>query len=454
MKQPALTILLLLFGLPRCSAGDVPPNWMKPVQFESIGDQPEMLISVPLDTPVYSRAQLNLADLRILDAQGNEVSYLRTKRSDTRTKMIEHRWMAEVPSLEPAEDELTIEFELNEDDPFPDRLEIVTPLRNFEQRVRVYGVGDNNERLLADDVIFDYSRYMDVRRTEISLTEHRFRRFRVVIEDPTSGQESQLLQLTKNLQGETETSREERLSVERRPFRIERIQLVSTVEKHVPDSLLIREWDNQITRIQEDEEKGETLVEFETRRQPLTQLTLVTGSRNFSRKVSLQVPETKVGKIDWHSIGRGKLSRFEFGEILEENLTLKFPEARHDTYRLVVENRDSAPLEVDGLTTAGPQDQLLFLASPGVQYELHYGADIDKQPDYDTAAIRHLLSEGVDPTVAELGDEVALTEEPGRKAWTFQRFINNRYLLGGLIVLAAIILGVSLYQAGKKVSQE
>jgi hypothetical protein len=56
--------------------------------------------------------------------------------------------------------------------------------------------------------------------------------------------------------------------------------------------------------------------------------------------------------------------------------------------------------------------------------------------------------------VAELGDEVALTEEPGRKAWTFQRFINNRYLLGGLIVLAAIILGVSLYQAGKKVSQE
>jgi len=454
MKQFALTVFVLLSGLTRCPAGDIAPNWMKPIQFEPQGTQEEMLIAVPLDTPVYSRSQRNLADLRILDAEGKEVSYLKTQRSDTKTRTIEHRWTANDPKLSPSVDQLTIEFELKQKDPVPTRLEIVTPLKNFEQRVRVYGLGGDNERLLADDVVFDYSRFMDVRRTEVSLTENQFRRFRVIVDNPTSEQESQLLQLTRNLQGGAETSEEQRFTVERRPFRIERLELVSTTETHVPDLLLIREWDNKLTQTQEDEKKRQTLVEFETRRQPLTQLTLVTGSRNFSRKVSLEIPETKLGRTDWHSIAQGTLSRFEFGDILEEKLTLNFSESRHESYRLVIENRDSAPIEIDGLQTAGSQDQLLFLAGSGVGYQLHYGADIDEPPDYDTAAIRHLMTEGIEPIVAELGDEVALAEEPGRRAWTFQRLINNRYLLGGLIVLAAIVLGVSLYQAGKKVSQE
>lgn len=452
MKQFVLTAVLLISGLARCPAGEeVPPNWMKPIQFEAETEQAEMLISVPLDGEVYSRAQQNLADLRILDPDRDTVSYLKTPISDTRARTIEHRWNIDSPTLTPTDEELTIEFELEKNDPLPERLEIVTPLKNFEQRVRVFGVDDNNERLLADEVIFDYTRYMDVRRTGLDLLEHQFRRFRVTIDNPTSEQESQLLQLTRKLQGASETSREQRFSVERRPFRIERLQLVSTLEKHVPDALLVHEWDNSITQTREDEEQSQTLIEFETRQQPLSRITLVTDSRNFSRKVTLEIPKEKPGKTSWKPIAHGTLSRFEFGEILEEHLTLKIPESRNKTYRLVIENRDSTPLNIEELKTVGPQDQLLFLASPGTQYELHYGADGSEQPDYDTAAIQHLLSEGIEPIAAELGEAVALTEKPGQKVWTLQRIINNHFLLGSLIAIAAMVLALSLYRAVKKI---
>ncbi len=262
------------------------------------------------------------------------------------------------------------------------------------------------------------------------------------------------MSLTRNLQGDAETMRQQQFTIERRPFRIERLQLISTTEEHVPESLLVHDWDSKITQIQEDEDTHRTLVEFETRQQPLTQLTLATGSRNFSRKVVLEFPEEKLGKIDWKPIAEGVLSRFEFGDLQEEKLTLTCPESRRQTYRLVIENRDSPPLEVSGLQTAGPQDELIFLADPGAKYELHYGADVDASPDYDTAAIRHLLTKGVVPTAAELGEEVALSDGAGRKSWTFQRIINNRILLGSLIALAAIALTASLYQAGRKIGRE
>ena len=53
--------------------------------------------------------------------------------------------------------------------------------------------------------------------------------------------------------------------------------------------------------------------------------------------------------------------------------------------------------------------------------------------------------------MAKLGDEVALSDESGGKAWDFARLINNRYVLGVLILLVAAVLVVSLYQAGKRV---
>ncbi|MBD3673821.1 MAG: DUF3999 family protein [Planctomycetaceae bacterium] len=444
---------LMVFILVQSVSAALPPSWKKEIQFDLEREERDVLTAVSLDAEVYRKSQNNFADLRILNAEGDDVSYKLIEESDTRRQTQEQRWSPQEVSLSPSDEQLEIGFTLKEDDPAPTQLKIVTPLQNFEQRIRVYGVGKANERLLADDAIFDYTRYMDIRRTEVSFPETEFRRFRVVIDNPTSKQESRLKQLTRQLHGDDETGRQERIIIERRPFRIDRLQLVSTVERYVPDQRLVTDWNLTIKQQENDDETGLTLIEFETRRQPLTQITLKTDSRNFSRRVRIERPNQKTGRTTWETLAEGQVSQFSFGDYEQADFTLKFPETRQRKLRLVIENRDSSPLNVRGLAAAGHRHQLLFLAHGDQSYELHYGSHAETPPNYDTAAIDLMQSQGVNPFIAELGPEIQLSEDAGAEPGRFKKIINNPIVLGSIIFVITLLLGWSLYQATRKLNE-
>jgi hypothetical protein len=208
----------------------------------------------------------------------------------------------------------------------------------------------------------------------------------------------------------------------------------------------------EVTKNEVDEEEQETHIEFRSDRQPLTRLALETPGQNFSRDVSLEVPEVKNGTVVWEQIAQQTLYQFSFADQMEEQLVLEFPESQHRNYRLRIVNRDSAPLVVDGLSASGPRHQLLFLADAGEQYELYYGDHVEAAPNYDTAALERMLTEKISPKEAELGPEFELSVAPLERLWDTKRLLNNRWLLGSVIGILALLLGVSLYQAGKKVN--
>ena len=446
-------ITLLTFAcLVQSASAALPPSWKKDINLDLEKEDRDVLVTVSLDEEVYDKTPDNFANLRILNAQGNDVSYRLITESDTRKQTQKHRWSPQNISLSPSDEQLEIEFSLKTGAPSPSQLEIITPLRNFEQRVRIYGMG-NNERLLADDAIFDYSRYMDVRRTDVSFPETEFRRFRIVIDNPTSEQESRLLQLTRQLRGNDETGRQERFTVERRPFRIDRLQLVSTVERNVPEHQLVTDWAINITQNTEDEKLGQTHIEFEKQRQPLTQITLQTDSQNFSRRAWIETARKRSGKITWDRMAKGHFSHFSFGDYEKIDDTLKFPETRAEMLRLVIENEDSPPLKVKGISAAGHRHQLLFLARGDETYEFHYGSPAENPPNYDTAAIELMQAQGINPIVADLGPEIQLTEDAGKQSKGLKAIINNPVILGAIILVIALVLGWSLYQASRKVSE-
>src|SRR5262249_26261559 len=122
--------------------------------------------------------------------------------------------------------EITVERDEDDKHPRPNGLSLITPLRNFEQRVRVYTSDDGKDWQPAGDeaVIFDYSRYMDVRSDSVPFPETARRHFRIVVDDVTAEQQSQLVALTRRLQGADETERTEQVVVDRRPFRIDRVE--------------------------------------------------------------------------------------------------------------------------------------------------------------------------------------------------------------------------------------
>lgn len=412
----------------------------------------EELLAVTLDSSVFAATEVRLPDMRLLDGQGGAVPYLLRKAQATRAMTVRKTWPSRQPDARPLEGGgLEITVELKEDDPKPNGLSIISRLKNFEQRVHVFSsrTGEQWEPAGEESVIFDYSRYMDVRRDSVRFQETPNRHFRIVIDNVTAEQESELLALTRRLSGAEETGREERVTIERRPFRIERIDFWREVEQERSTGDKKTEYPVGEYRVEQDPEKQQTIVLINTGREPLTSLELQTPERNFSRRAAIEVEEKRGVQSSWRAIGESTLSLIDFKGLKQEELAVKFPELRRGTYRLVVNNRDSPPLKVTGIKASGNVYELLFLASPNTRYQLVYGSTDAEPPQYDTAAIGKVLGEGFRPAQAELGPVSPGTGPPIAFRWS--DLLNNRGLLFGTITLLVIVLAWGLYHAVKRV---
>jgi hypothetical protein len=203
--------------------------------------------------------------------------------------------------LKPLGDEgLEIILHLKKEDPQPDSLRLVTPLSNFEQRVEVStsADGENWNKIEADAIIFDYSQFMDVRKDKIQLPANKDRYFRLNVERVTAEQESQLLELTKTLQGGDETQRTEKAFIERRPFRIERIEFAAEVETERSRGPRIKSYPVVKMKTVEKPEEKQTWLEITTQREPLVEFRIETSTKNFSRKATVQMLINRSNEIN------------------------------------------------------------------------------------------------------------------------------------------------------------
>jgi hypothetical protein len=94
--------------------------------------------------------------------------------------------------------------------------------------------------------------------------------------------------------------------------------------------------------------------------------------------------------------------------------------------------------------------ELLFLAQPNEQYSVVYGNLLLDAPAYDTLAIKTALDLKLEPALASLeaGSTYAVTDP--RSEW--EKLLENRWLVGGLFAALILILGLTLFQASKRLS--
>ncbi|MDA1213604.1 MAG: hypothetical protein O2955_13900 [Planctomycetota bacterium] len=420
----------------------------------------EELLSVRLDGDVYAASHNDYRDLQVIDAAGDPVPYIIRQPMMTTTRDVQKNWQVENPSLIVHDDEsLEITLTLKKDDPQPHGITIITPLRNFEQRVQVFGLADDVDEslLVSDAVIFDYARYMDVRQHEIRLPETTHRRFRVVIDRPTSVQESQLLELSRQFRGDDEVARNEDTTIERRPFRIDRIEFFRIEQLPVTNKSETMSCPVSGVVVKIDEEERQTLIDITSRREPITEFAMVTSSRNFRRSVHVQVPEISRRSTTWREIGHATISHLEFRDLHEEHLSVSFPPQREETYRIVIDNGDNMPLNIETVSAFSVINELVFLASPSTTYRLSYGLSPDAKPisppSYDTAAIRAMLDKHIAPLPTELAAQTAAPPVQAASQLDFKSVVNNPWVLGTLVILLVVVLGCALYFAGRRFEQ-
>lgn len=437
-------------------AADPPPlRFHRAVEVPLQGE--EEAFSITLNAEIFQATQERFTDLCLYDsAQGNLVPMLLRSVMEPGTQVSQAHRSVPIQSARPLDDNsLELHVLLDANMPTPLGIELVTPLANFQHRVQVFSApaeeagGAAEQPLVEDGLIFDHSRFADVRNTRVWFTEPPTppKHLRIVIDSITAAQESQLLELTRELVRDEETRRREQTTINRRPLRIQQVRIWYEVRQ--PRAALAV-YPPASTEVQTDAESGETIVTIDTRREPLTQFTLKTPSRNFSRSVRVEVPEVHEARTDWRTIATGTLDHLDFKALQRNDVTITFPESRSPQYRLVIVNGDNAPLDVDGIEARGSVKEVIFLAQPGQEFTLAYGGDSEVPLQLDTVAISEALQRGYEPQAARLGPLVKETLVPSEPALDWRLWLNHPGILLGIITLLVAVLGWLLYQASRR----
>lgn len=435
---------------------------------DAAGAAAEELVAVRLDAAVAAESTDGFPDVRVVDGDGREVSRILRRASTVKMRTVRRSFPVERRRLKPLPGGgLEIEFTVDpEKYPLPiDGFRFETPLRDFEQRVRVERLDDAGHWSPVGDetLLYDYSRYMDSRQLDVALPggpHGAGGSWRITVDEPTIEQQSTLAEVVRTLEGGTETGRQERTTLVRQPFRID-----SILAWHADDVAEIRVADGIETpldgfRVEEEVKEKRTRIRVSSGREPVTALRLAVAERNFGRQARVERPASATrfagdGDRPPPVLGRARLHSIELRGIRSEELGIPIPESRLRDYEIVIENADSPPLTITGVTAVGPAYEVVFLARPGGVYKLAYGVDPSDDaplpaPQYDTVAIDAALAAGKVPLEGTLGDVEAVAVVPGGRPW-IARALGNPWLIGGVILLLAVLLGVSLVSAAKRI---
>ena len=406
------------------------------------------LAALQLDTEIWNHTREGVPDMRLLDDTGRQVPFLVRTLQQPAQKLVRRTWNAEISELKPRPDGgLEILVRLPDSDPLPVGLQLITPLTNFELRLRVHaGTNTDAPVLVEDALLYDYSQFMNARRTEVPLPGNTSRTLYIVADQTVQNAESRLQELTRTISKGEEIQRTETVLEERRPLRIEQLQFWTEIPDPAGYAQVLESWPAKALKIEEDSKNRQTLIYFSTDSRPLTQITLQTTSRNFSRGVHAECLQPGVPER-WRICASSEFRLLDISGVRDSQLTLQLPQQQQRMpWRLRIENGDSPPLAVTGLELAGPVSEIVWLAEPGRNYKLLYSDDHASAPQHDVLALNTALASNAEKITALAGTpEIRTVTLPATVR--AHDLLNSPALLISLAVLFTATMAWGLYRA-------
>jgi hypothetical protein len=394
-----------------------------------------------LDAAVFAGADADFADLRLFDERDAETPFF--IRRSIPVHSVTRRVALPVPAAVVAFREIpTNRIELTAQRapkaPLASEIRFESSLRNFEKLVTVHGQAAGStewELLAAGEPIYDYTRFVDVRRDTVPIKAGPYVTYRIEIANITEHKDSPLVEIIRQTRGgdrETETT-----SFRREPFRLERVVFIESREETTtaPNEAETAEFALQPVSVTQDDTRRRTVVTFEPGRRPITAVTIVTDDANFSRQATLE--GRGIGEDGtWRLLAEGRLTRVRAGRIRQDLLTLPLAETRCSSLRLIIDNQDNPPVVIPELRLREIRYEALFFPKTGRDYRLAQGARGLKAPEYDVAAV-------LMPVPSEAAGLWTLSDigfsEPATVARAWWRPGGRTMLVAVLVIMAAVL---------------
>lgn len=453
MNATALRFLtLLLLALPiRVFAMDLQQFPYAKVLTPS--DSPGKTIgSFVLDEELFDHTSDGFPNLRVVDEEGNETPYTVQTVRHRKQVVTEHRVSSSPMDFELLPDNafrITVTRESGRAGHPVSFLELISRQQNFEKTVTVSG-SDNgrNWTVLADDVpIYDYSRYLDLRNSRVSIDPSSHRMLRIDVAYITENQLSPLVQIARETRDGQLISRIEKTSLRREDFRIEEIRLIELRKTWSDAEAKLRDYTVTGMEVREDHERKSTVVEFATSNAPLRSLRLHIATPCFFRHAVVETQASGPGAPRWIHLTSATLRRVPGGSNSGEQ-SIGLPRTcRYRRYRITVRNEDSPPLDITSATAQGEVQQALFLCQPGQAYHAIYGAGGLRRPRYD---ISHVVKAAgrPDTDTYQLGPE---KDNPSFEGARRQGLVSGRTLLVVAVIAMVAVLVWFIARAARQV---
>ncbi len=355
--------------------------------------------SFVLDDDLFDHTRANYGDIRVLDADGEEVPYLPRRRVTFVTDVRERSVPLKVVSLTGLSEnviELVVE---KEDEAAGDvcALTLRTGLKDFEKIVTVHGSHDGKTwtPVAKNAIIFDYTRYVSLRQTRIEIDPGAFSRYRLRISGATESQLSPLRKIMRDRRGGEVFSEQEHLTLRSRDFRIDGVAGIVMDESVRRERGVTKSYDVDALDVTTDEDTGDTLIRFDMPRVPVRKVKVETASANFVRSVVLEGAK-KGENPEWTRVATTTLVSIDVGGVKRRDLSIVQQRlGRYGQYRLRIKNGDSPPLDVTSLEVIAESWEVLFFHKKGQTFRVYYGSEDVALPSYDIGNVlsRVLVSE-------------------------------------------------------------
>ena len=371
------------------------------------------LVEVTVADEVFLRSGFSLADVRIIDEQGNETPYTvfmldGAKKTENLAATLHER------SFVPGEYTQAV-IEIKGDAPFHNSLEIETAEQNFIELVSVDASDDAHTWRIVQDraPIFRFAKEGREGTRVVHYSDNNARYLRVRIFDgekqfPISGAE-----VLREVSGP-----QERVSLE--------VQLVRNADAHG--------------------RAGQSLWTADLGGQgiPASEIHFEVAPMEFIRDVNLSASDDNK---EWRNFASGQIYRFHQGAKVQQALTVPIPyggsSARY--WRVTVKNGNDAALPVTTVQLYTTPRHVMFEQKPGKSYSLIYGQQRAEAAKYD---LGERVNEELRGTAipGKLGPEEANTAWVDPRPWTE----THEVFLWGVLLLAVIVIGFTAIQSMRR----
>ncbi len=425
MRKNRLLINILLVSVavavpalaPGLSSGVSPTHFAlrAPVQGDKTG-----YVFFDITPAVYNESTRDLSDIRIYSTGGKEIPYIIWNRT--------RHWNSEVLSAEVlnrshiTKESSTFTLDLGGEYFKTNRLRILTSSIDFSRRVTIEGSPDNRKfvTIKENGYIFDFTTEHGASGTEVSYPTTDYRYLKVTIWN--EGERP-----LEDLGGE-----------------------VSIVEETKGETTALK---SEIKRIKQnkDDMTTEIVIDLKHKNIPSDTLIFEVENENFRRDIHILA-----GNVDdpseYDEVWDDHIYGIRTTRFARKRLTLEYSEVQGRYLKLIIENRDDAPLEIKSIEVKGTPKKVTFLAEPGVSYFLYLNSRTASAPYYD---IEDTFSY-VDPESISRRTLGKVVKNPDYIPTTGDVPFSERHpwILWGTIVFMVLVLGGIIIRLMVNLSRE